>query len=80
MPRIEVEDAVELGLIDDQEVETHKDDPGAIGPWDLCIDCYDQLQPIGDVAHPPYEHYTGTSVYRCMWCFGILGEEDNGYI
>lgn len=75
MPRIDVLEAQDIGILEDASLtkELYDIEPGNYGPVDLCSDCYDEEDCYGDVAHPCYSDLPR----RCDICLVPLSIGDN---
>jgi len=62
--RIDMFEAREIGLIKDDDWALAQDDPGQVGPFDLCLDCYWDLDLRSDVVCPSYDD----DDYHCALC------------
>jgi hypothetical protein len=81
MPRIDMYEAREMGLIDDGDWAIasgddgrHEADPGHVGPFDLCMYCYMEWSFKTDVEHPDYDD----GDYRCRYCNRPLSQDLDG--
>lgn len=71
MPRLDNSDPV---VISEFELDYIADDPGAVPPIDVCIDCAENhFVSVDAIDHPPYE----LEEYVCRDCGCELTEDDN---